>query len=364
MSKGVGRVLGVVASIAIPFAAPMIAGAMGLSGAVSGALTSLTGIGGKVAGAFGGAVGGGLVGAAGGALTSIATGQNPWEAAGMGALGGGIAGGIGGWSNATSATAGITKGAAGSTPGPAARTAATVPQVNTAAGPASRTAATVGAEAATSLAPGAAAGNNATLATKTTSLFGNINPNIVRDVMIQGAARVMAGSGYSTEHKAAARRALQLEQEQDRTYFALKNEIEGISDTGRGAEWHAQAKLEGLAATEAAVGGINPNRAGLRTETERRGLHQTALNQTLAYRQGFDSARDEKRAGLTSLAGVPRYNAARDNNEARRQADIDNANRTAGIASTLGNLFAPRLPDAATTPQMEDDIFGTSSTGG
>jgi hypothetical protein len=82
MSKGVKRVLGVAAAIAIPFAAPALASAIGLSGALSGAI-----------GATAGSVAGGaLTGAALGAATGAATGQDVGRSALMGGVGGGLGG--------------------------------------------------------------------------------------------------------------------------------------------------------------------------------------------------------------------------------------------------------------------------------
>jgi hypothetical protein len=84
MSKGVKRVLGVVAAIAVPFAAPAIAGALGASTALAG-----TGF-----GAFLGTAGGSaLTGAALGGLASAATGGDPLTGALMGGIGGFAGGG-------------------------------------------------------------------------------------------------------------------------------------------------------------------------------------------------------------------------------------------------------------------------------
>jgi len=88
MSKGIKKVLGIVAAIAIPFAAPMIAGALGASAALAG-----TGF-----GTFLGTAGGSaLTGAALGGLSSAATGGDPLRGAIFGGIGG-FAGG-GGFNN-------------------------------------------------------------------------------------------------------------------------------------------------------------------------------------------------------------------------------------------------------------------------
>lgn len=84
MSKGLKTILGIVAAIAIPFAAPVIAGAIGVSGAVGGLLGST---------ALGASVGSGLVGAGLGAGAAALTGQNPLLGAALGGFGGFASGG-------------------------------------------------------------------------------------------------------------------------------------------------------------------------------------------------------------------------------------------------------------------------------
>jgi len=80
MSKGVKKVLGIVAAIAIPFVAPMIAGALG---------TAMAGAGWASTGAFLGTAGGSaLTGAVLGGAASGLTGGNPLTGALMGGLGG------------------------------------------------------------------------------------------------------------------------------------------------------------------------------------------------------------------------------------------------------------------------------------
>ena len=79
MAKGVKKVLGVVAAVAIPFAAPAIAGALGASAALAGTAT----------GAFLGTAGGAaLTGAVLGGATSALTGGDPLTGALMGGVGG------------------------------------------------------------------------------------------------------------------------------------------------------------------------------------------------------------------------------------------------------------------------------------
>jgi hypothetical protein len=77
MSKSLKKVVGIAAALIVPYASPIIAGAIGLSGAV------------------GGVLGSGLVGATLGGATTAALGGD-WK---KGALFGGIGGGIGGYLN-------------------------------------------------------------------------------------------------------------------------------------------------------------------------------------------------------------------------------------------------------------------------
>jgi len=98
-SKGLKRVLGIVAMIAIPFAAPAISSAIGLS----------TFLGTTVIGAASTWVAPALVGAGLGAISAKITGGDPL----MGALGGAIGGGLGGYAQGLSASnvaAGTTTG--------------------------------------------------------------------------------------------------------------------------------------------------------------------------------------------------------------------------------------------------------------
>lgn len=151
MSKGVKKILGVVAAIAIPFAAPAIAGALGASSALAGTAT----------GAFLGTAGGSaLTGAVLGGAASAATGGDP--------LTGALLGGLGGFSGA-----GGFKGLFG---GPAATSTNAVSGPMTASlRPVARTAGLSGvAPAATSVAPGAVSAGTGTAVTSTATSAGGL----------------------------------------------------------------------------------------------------------------------------------------------------------------------------------------------
>ena len=107
---GVKKIVGIVAAVAIPFAAPAIAGAIGLSTAIAGVTTATIG---AVASSA-------IVGAGLGALTAAVTGQS----ISRGALFGGISGGIGGYG----ARANITTPSGVNTVGPGTNSAALAQQ--------------------------------------------------------------------------------------------------------------------------------------------------------------------------------------------------------------------------------------------
>jgi hypothetical protein len=94
---GIGKLVSVVAMVAIPFAAPAIASSVGLSSAIAKAVGS------KIIGTV---VSSAMAGAALGAVSAAVTGQD----VGRGALYGGLAGAVGGYTSGTEATAATTPG--------------------------------------------------------------------------------------------------------------------------------------------------------------------------------------------------------------------------------------------------------------
>ena len=95
---GIAAVIGIVAAVAIPFAAPAIVGAMASSTAIAASMPFVTAALSTTAGAV---IGSAIVGAGLGAVTASLTGGNVGRSALMGAIGGGI----GGYSQAGSITA-------------------------------------------------------------------------------------------------------------------------------------------------------------------------------------------------------------------------------------------------------------------
>jgi len=89
---GIGKLISIVAMVAIPFAAPIVASSIGLSSAIA------TAVGSKIIGTV---VGSAMAGAALGAVSAAVTGQD----VGTGALYGGLGGALGGYSAGTEAAA-------------------------------------------------------------------------------------------------------------------------------------------------------------------------------------------------------------------------------------------------------------------
>tara|TARA_R100000742_G_scaffold4276_2_gene1612 strand:- start:829 stop:2085 length:1257 start_codon:yes stop_codon:yes gene_type:complete len=94
---GIGKLVSVVAMVAIPFAAPAIATSIGLSSAIASSVGSTV---------LGNVMASAMAGAALGAVSAAVTGQD----IGKGALYGGLAGGIGGYSAGTEAAAATAPG--------------------------------------------------------------------------------------------------------------------------------------------------------------------------------------------------------------------------------------------------------------
>jgi len=176
MSKGLKIAIGVVAAIAIPFVAPMIAGAIGGS-----ALFAGTALGSFIGGAGGSA----LIGAGLGAASAAATGRNPLLGAALGGVGG-FAGG-GGFS-------GLFGGGAAAAPAATAATTA-APAAAGAAGAAGAPIQLAGAVAPTA---------GISIGSLGSSLASAINPSNLAQL-----ALVMYGNSNTDQLDAARRAALQ-----------------------------------------------------------------------------------------------------------------------------------------------------------
>jgi hypothetical protein len=369
MSKGVKRMVGLVVAIAIPFAAPMIATAIGgsallggISSAIGGAVTSAFG-GGAIGAGIASGIGSGLVGAGLGAANAALTGGNVGQGALMGGLGSAISGGFKGFGAAKEA-ANLSKAATAGgnqlVAGPVSRTAATVgPGVGPGvAGPASRTVATVAAQGAGTAAH-AAAGTAARGAAQT--MLGNISRSLgnVAPEILQKAAVFIASdqlSGASAQENAliqqAAARMREIEQQDKALYDTMLAEAQAINPQARGMQYYNDAQLQGIAAGEAAVEGMSPRNVDAKAEVSRRALQNASKNATLAYRQGYDSGETQRRSALGALGNMSQYNAASGILGLEQQRQADQAARAAGVRSSLGTIFTSD-PGTAT----EDEIL-------
>ena len=359
MSKGVGKVLGIVAAIAIPFAAPAIAGAIagssllgGFASAVGGSITSALG-GGAIGSAVSGAIGSGLVGAGLGAANAALTGGDIGQGALMGGLGSALSGGF----KAFGAAKDVITGAKGAFPTIGAANAAVPAVANTGVSGAGGFV-----EGATAV--GGAAGTATTAArgalAKISTSLGNVAPEIMQKAAVFLASGVMSGTSSQEQAliKAAAARMREVENQDKDLYETMLAEAKAINPEDRSMQWFNDAKLQGIAATEAAVDTISPRNTGQRAEVTRAGLIDASRNATLASRQGYDSGVNQRSSALGALGSIPRSNAALgilglETARAGRQADS-----ASGIRSALGTIFTTDPGEAE-----EDDLLVGSGQG-
>lgn len=372
MSRGVGKVLGVVAAIALPFAAPAIAGAIGLSSAV-GSIAASMGVSGSMIGAVGGAVGSGIVGAVGGAATSALTGGDVGQGALLGGLGGALSGGFSGYKAAKGALDAARTGGAGAGAVAAGAAGATQSAVNV---PGSWTTATGsyapgvtidgvaqgGAQGLTGTASAtganvAAQGGARTILGNISKSLGNVAPEIMQKAAVYLASGVLSGTSAREQQliQQAARRMKEIENQDKALYDAMIAEANSISPEDRGMNWYNDAKLQGIAAGEAALENVSPRMQGAIPEVQRRALQDASLNATLAYRQGHESGTNQRRAALGAAAAIPRSNAALGALGLETDAAARRAASASGIRSALGGIFT-------TDPgENEDPRIGTGS---
>lgn len=377
MSKSLKKVVGIAAALIVPYASPIIAGAIGLSGAV------------------GGVLGSGLVGATLGGATTAALGGD-WK---KGALFGGLGGGIGGYLNPTGASQmfGITgdtsAGAFGAAPTGGAGLSAggnvapgaapqALPSVDTMA-----QATNYGQGAVTGrMDLGQASGFNAaqaaqapaapqTLGQKAAAVFERIkqapgaladkitDPRFLADVtlkagmMLSGQALAGGMTGMSPEEQTLIRAQmedLQLMRAQNQDLYNLKmqeaqkmlNEAEYFDPTQLGKQAARQEQVRsGLAATEG-LRGIRDE--GKRQAEARRFALGASKNRGTAFEQGQQTGiagrLQSRQAGLAALptpAAFTSYanlaNAYGNQYERERQGRED-------VGSFIGGLF----PDKST----------------
>ncbi len=334
MSKGAKRVLGVVAAIAIPFAAPFIATAIagsavvgGFVSAVGGGITAALG-GGALGAAVAGGIGSGLVGAGLGAASAALTGGNVKQGALMGGLGSALSGGLKAFGAAKTAVTGPN----GAFP--------TIAQAN-AAIPAVPGAGVTGAGGFVAGGPAAAAGG--VLGGVTSKIGAALGGAVSPEMLARVATFLVSGqlSGDPDEDKLVAEyaeRARALDKDLDALYNQRLAQADQIDPEARQRQSYTEAQLQGIAASDAAVESVAPRAQHAIPEVARRGLQTAALNATLAGSNAYTNAQSEKSNALTALAGMPRGNAAGDIARIRDNAASNRAGRQRGITSAISGL--------------------------
>lgn len=328
-SGGLKAVIGVVATIAIPFVAPQIAGALATSMGVTSATFGLSAT-------VGSALGSAIVGAGLGAVTAAVTGQN----IGRGALFGGIGGGIGGYMDASSAAA----QASGTGLTPPSVSGATAPVATGAEGLTASTSWTSpdynlgGAQATTSGSSGVGlrmptegASGYGLKVPASSNVFGSgsggsadasgldkfsdalkakfTDPKVQADMVLRAAGQLagsaFAGDGLSDEEKQLlAQQKQELEQLRSTNQELFNQRLQAAQNLlGEahyfnpeyfgGQSYKAYQNAAGRAERDV-LRNIGPQRAGLRTAEERRFALQRSAGGQTAYLQGADMAQQNR----------------------------------------------------------------------
>lgn len=380
----VGKILGVVAAVVVPFAAPAIFGAIAGSGVLGAGLASAAAAGtvGTMTSILGSAAVGGIL-SAGIAYAGGARGGDVWRAAGIGAIGSGISSGAGalgsGAANAASGAASVAQPAGG---------ALTVtPQTTSAlaayAAPMSASAAEVAAAA--SGATAASGGVSNTIMGGIRQVFGNVDGDTMRRIgaTLVNAAVNNQNMGNLNALVAQQRAELEALAASDKAAYdqriAAAQQI--LSDADKmDPMWHARVAMADVAGVEA-----NEFRQTMRDIAVRQGgsydkgqqkaysrgqaLH-TARSKALVYNQAFKQAavgRNQLRnAGAQLLgpntAGMRAWELGTDLEAARYREESDNRRDTfgtfAGLAMEAGDHRAATSPDPS-EPEQEERGFSS-----
>jgi hypothetical protein len=303
MSKALKVIVGVVASIAIPFVAPYIAGALGASTAVASAL--------GVSAATGAAVAGGLTGAALGAANAALTGGK----IGRGALFGALSGGFAGFKDPT---AGI-KGATASGTSLGLQGGASTLSANAAPSAVAGTTAAAGTAAAGTAATGAAAAPPSFVQSVTDGFkkaVGTVfSPENISQAGLQLGASALAGSGLSAEERRAlaaqqseAQRVTDMGRASDQMRFdqatQMLNDARYFDPEYMGLQSARKEQQRGAISKAEALRGMTGDQ---RVAEERRRDLGIARNVGTAYDVGYGSGVDSqmrtRTAGLANLPG-------------------------------------------------------------
>ena len=303
MSKALKVIVGVVASVAIPFVAPYIAGALGASTAVAGAL--------GVSAATGAAVAGGLTGAALGAANAALTGGK----IGRGALFGALGGGIGGFNNPM---AGI-KGATASGTSLGLQGGASTLSANAAPSAVAGTTAATGAAATGAAAGGTTAAAAPGFVQSVTNGFkqavGTVfSPENISQAGLQLGASALAGSGMSAAERRAlaaqqseAQRLTDMSRASDQLRFdqatQMLNDARYFDPEYMGLQSARKEQQRGAISKAEALRGMTGDQ---RVAEERRRDLGIARNVGTAYDVGYGTGVDSQmRARTAGLANLP-----------------------------------------------------------
>lgn len=338
--KGMKMVLGIAAAFAIPFLAPVLAGAIGLSSAVGAGLTAIGVTSTAAAATLSSALAGAALGAGKAAIFN--------EDVGRGALFGGLSGGLAGYANAAKAAQAVKAASpgAGLGMGPGQATGDVLSQFGV---PAGTTAATTGAQVAGTTAAGttaAAAGTAAQAAPAVGSTLANAtgkfvetlkampanilakysDPQALADLTLR-AGSMLAGaatsvdpfSGLSPEEQQlmrARQEELKAMQSSDMARFNTQlseaYKLLGRSEYFNPEYWGraaaADAQMKTATATQAGLRNIPVNQAARASSEARRYALGGGREQASAYQSGFMGAAQKQianqEAGLRGLQNL------------------------------------------------------------
>lgn len=378
----VGRYLGVIAAVIVPFAAPWAFGAIAASGALGGGLASAAAAGtiGTMTNVLGSAAVGALMNA-GAAYAGGARGGAVWQAAGMGAISGGggaFARGLGAGTGAAGAA--NTTGAAAAVPG---TTAATTGGIISEAGATGAGAGlnAIGGVGPVSLAPPAAGGVSSSIMNGIRGIFGQVSGQTMNRI---GAAIINAavnGQSMGRLDGLVAQQRAELQALAARDRVAYQQRISTaqtiLADADRmDPAWVARTRMADVAGMEAnefqqAMRNIATRQggsldAGQRKAYERGQSLHTARSKALAYNQGFTQAQgvqNQIRAQGAQLlgpdtAGFQNWQAGTELAAAQERAHREADNSTwGGFGAALFERDHPAAtsPDPSNTGDNEDN---------
>ena len=392
----IGKFLGIIAAIAIPFAAPAIFGAIAGSGILGAGLASAV-TGGVVTG-LGGVLGSAVVGGimnAGIAYASGARGGDVWRAAGIGAL----SGGIGGLSHAFAAGASATSGAAG-VPGAAAATAgAPAIAATSAAAPGALSSLPVGAGTAGAGLGGSLTAGGGVLATGATAAptlssaivngitrtFGNIGQTAINRIGAVLTNAAVNGQSMGRLDGLVAQQRAELEALRVSDKAAYDQRISAAQQILSSADrmdpaWYARTRMADVAGMEAnqfeqtmrniAVRQGGAFDSGQQNAYERGAALHAARSKALAYNQGFVEATGTQNnlraqgAGLLGpdTAGFQNWQADTELRAAQERAHREASNSTWGGVGAA--LFGEHNYNPSTSPDPSAPQNGNSDETG